>query len=65
MSSGTAARGCTFRDFRTTDVTPSDVGYIPLENVIGRVGVMFFFIDPGSNGAQPAIRHDRIGAVVQ
>jgi len=41
------------------------VGYIPLENVIGRVGKIFFSIDAGGHGAQHAIRHDRIDAVVQ
>jgi signal peptidase I len=41
------------------------VGYIPLENVIGRVGMIFFSRDAGGNGAQPAIRYGRIGTVVQ
>ena len=43
----------------------SAVGYIPLENVIGRVGMIFFSIDAGGNGARPVIRHGRIGTLVQ
>ena len=41
------------------------MGYIPLENVIGRVSMIFFSVDAGGNGAQHAIRHDRISAVMQ
>ncbi|MBR1279942.1 hypothetical protein [Bradyrhizobium sp. AUGA SZCCT0283] len=41
------------------------VGYIPVENVIGRVGMIFFSLDAGGNGAPPAIRYGRIGTVVQ
>ena len=39
-------------------------GYIPLENVIGSVGVIFFSRDAGGNGAPSAIRYGRIGALV-
>jgi signal peptidase I len=41
------------------------VGYIPLENVIGRVGMIFFSLDAGGSGTQPVIRYGRIGTVVQ
>lgn len=41
------------------------MGFIPLENVIGRVGMIFFSLERGSDGAEPAIRFERIGTVVQ
>jgi signal peptidase I len=43
----------------------SAVGYIPLENVVGRVGMIFFSLDAGGNGTPPAIRYERIETVVQ
>ncbi|MEH2528911.1 MULTISPECIES: hypothetical protein [unclassified Bradyrhizobium] len=53
-TTGTAVRRERIGDFEGSE-----------ENVIGRLGMMFFSIDAGSNGAQPAIRHGRIGTVVQ
>jgi signal peptidase I len=53
------------RDNSTDSRVLAAVGYIPLENVIGRVGMIFFSVDAGGNGAQPAIRHGRIGTVVR
>ena len=53
------------RDNSTDSRVLSAVGYIPVENVIGRVGMIFFSLDAGGNGAQPAIRYGRIGTVVQ
>jgi hypothetical protein len=41
------------------------VDYVPLENVIGRVGMIFFSLDAGGNGATPVIRHERIGTVMR
>jgi hypothetical protein len=49
--------------FLFSDIAPQR--YIPLENVIGRVGMIFFSLDAGGSGAQPAIRYGRIGTVVQ
>ncbi|WP_256470297.1 signal peptidase I [Bradyrhizobium sp. 157] len=53
------------RDNSTDSRVLSAVGYIPLENVIGRVGMIFFSLERGGNGTQPAIRYGRIGTVVQ
>jgi signal peptidase I len=43
----------------------SAVGYVPSENLIGRVGVIFFSIRPASDNAPQAIRYERIGTVVR
>ena len=53
------------RDNSTDSRVLSAVGYIPLENVIGRVGMIFFSVDSGGNGAQSSVRHGRIGTVVR
>ena len=51
------------RDNSTDSRVLSAVGYIPLENVIGRVDLIFFSRD--ANGKPPAIRYGRIGTVVR
>jgi signal peptidase I len=43
----------------------SAIGYVPFENLIGRVGVVFFSIKPDSGKTPPAIRYERIGTVVR
>jgi signal peptidase I len=43
----------------------SAVGSIPAGECHWGVGMIFFSIDPGGNGARPAIRHGRIGTLVQ
>ena len=43
----------------------SAVGYVPFENLIGRVEIIYFSIDRASNKAQPRIRHERIGMAVR
>ena len=43
----------------------SAVGYVPFENLIGRVGVIFFSIKPASDNAPQAMRYERIGTVVR
>ncbi len=53
------------RDNSTDSRVLSAVGYVPVENVIGRVGMIFFSLDAGGSGTQPAIRYERIGTVVQ
>jgi signal peptidase I len=53
------------RDNSTDSRVLTAVGYIPLENVIGRVSMIFFSRDPGGDGAPAAIRYERIGTVVQ
>jgi len=53
------------RDNSTDSRVLTAVGYIPLENVIGRVGMIFFSRDAGGHGTQSAIRYGRIGMVVR
>jgi signal peptidase I len=53
------------RDNSTDSRVLSAVGYIPLENVIGRVGMIFFSRDASGGGAPTVIRYGRIGTVVQ
>jgi signal peptidase I len=48
------------RDNSTDSRVLSQVGYIPLENIIGRAGLIFFSLAPGSGG----VRSERIGLVV-
>jgi signal peptidase I len=43
----------------------SQVGYVPFENLVGRVAMIYFSIDRSSSGAQPTIRFERIGTVVR
>jgi signal peptidase I len=43
----------------------SQVGYVPFENLIGRVEIIFFSIDRASNKAQPRVRYERIGMPVR
>jgi hypothetical protein len=38
---------------------------IPLENVVSRMGMIFFSLDAGGNGTPPAIRYERIETAVQ
>jgi signal peptidase I len=49
----------------STDSRVTSVGYIPLENVIGRVAMIFFSRDAGGDGMPTIIRYERIGTVVQ
>jgi signal peptidase I len=42
----------------------SQVGYIPFENLVGRVAAIYLSIRPGSNGAPPSIRYERINTAV-
>ena len=52
------------RDNSTDSRVLSAIGYIPLENIIGRAGLIFFSRSPGSTTAAPAVRSERIGVVV-
>ena len=52
------------RDNSTDSRVLSAVGYIPLENVIGRAGMIFFSRDAVGRGAPPGIRWGRIGKLV-
>ena len=53
------------RDNSTDSRMLSQVGYIPLENLIGRVDVIFFSREPGENGEPATVRTERIGAMVR
>jgi signal peptidase I len=48
------------RDNSTDSRVLSAVGYVPLENIIGRAGLVFFSVAPGSGG----VRSERIGLFV-
>jgi signal peptidase I len=43
----------------------SAFGYVPFENLIGRVEIIFFSINRASDKTQPRIRYERIGAAVR
>ncbi|MFY9954271.1 signal peptidase I [Bradyrhizobium sp.] len=53
------------RDNSTDSRALSAVGYIPLDNLIGRVDLIFFSRAPGSDGAPARVRSARIGTVVR
>jgi signal peptidase I len=53
------------RDNSTDSRVLSAVGYVPFENLIGRVGVIFFSIKPASDNAPSEVRYGRIGTVVR
>ena len=52
------------RDNSTDSRVLSAVGYIPLENFIGRVGMIYYSKPPASGTTAPAARSERIGVVV-
>jgi len=43
----------------------SAVGYVPFENLIGRVERIFYSVEAGENGAPPKPRQERIGLLVR
>jgi signal peptidase I len=43
----------------------AQVGYVPFENLVGRVAIIFFSIDRESKAAQPGIRFERFGMAVR
>ena len=53
------------RDNSTDSRVLTAMGYIPLENVIGRVAMIFFSRDAVGDGMPTVIRYERIGTVVQ
>jgi signal peptidase I len=48
----------------SSDSRVSVVGYVPFDNLIGRVRIIFFSIDR-ANALQPRIRYERIGTAVR
>jgi signal peptidase I len=53
------------RDNSTDSRVLSAIGYVPFENLIGRVEIIFFSIKPAANGAAGLVRYDRVGMVVR
>ena len=52
------------RDNSTDSRVLSALGYVPLENIVGRAGLIFYSRPPGSATAARAVRSERIGMVV-
>jgi signal peptidase I len=52
------------RDNSTDSRVLSAMGYVPLENIVGRAGLIFLSRAPNSAGVAPVIRFERIGMVV-
>ncbi len=52
------------RDNSTDSRVLSQVGYIPLENIVGRVGLIFYSRASGSDPAAPGARSERMGTFV-
>jgi len=53
------------RDNSSDSRVLSMIGYIPLENIVGRAGMIFYSIGQGTAGAAPTIRTERIGMIVR
>lgn len=53
------------RDNSTDSRVLSAVGYIPLENIVGRAGLIFFSRSPGSAAVASRVRTERIGLIVR
>jgi signal peptidase I len=52
------------RDNSTDSRVLSSMGYAPLENIVGRAGLIFYSRSPGSTTTAAAVRSERIGMVV-
>ena len=53
------------RDNSTDSRALSALGYVPLDNLIGRAGLIFFSRAPGSDGAASSVRTERLGTIVR
>jgi signal peptidase I len=53
------------RDNSTDSRALSALGYVPLDNLVGRVSLIFFSRAPGSDGAASSVRTERLGTVVR
>ncbi len=53
------------RDNSTDSRALSAIGYIPFENIIGRVEMVYLSKAPGRNGAPETIRSERLGLMVR
>jgi signal peptidase I len=52
------------RDNSTDSRVLSAMGYVPLENIVGRAGLIFFSRVPESAGVAPVVRFERMGTIV-
>jgi signal peptidase I len=43
----------------------SQIGYVPLDNLVGRVSLIFFSRDRGGEAIAPRVRSERIGTIVR
>jgi signal peptidase I len=53
------------RDNSTDSRVLSAIGYVPLENIIGRAGMIFFSIDRDATGTGSRFRTERMGLMVR
>jgi signal peptidase I len=53
------------RDNSTDSRVLSTMGYVPLENLIGRAGMIFFSTGRATAGGESSVRSERIGMVVR
>jgi signal peptidase I len=53
------------RDNSTDSRVPSAFGYVPLENIIGRAGVIYFSIDRYAAGTGSRFRTERMGLMIR
>jgi signal peptidase I len=53
------------RDNSTDSRVLSQVGYVPLRNIVGRAGMVYFSIDRESKPGEAHLRLDRIGLIVR
>ena len=52
------------RDNSTDSRVLSAVGYIPMENIVGRAGLIYFSRTPRAGGEPSILRSERIGMLV-
>jgi signal peptidase I len=52
------------RDNSTDSRVLSAFGYVPLENFVGRVGMIFYSSEAGSGATEPVVRAERVGKMV-
>jgi len=53
------------RDNSTDSRVLSQVGYVPFENIVGRVAMLYFSVDRDSGASSPVIRFGRMGTFVR
>jgi len=53
------------RDNSTDSRVLSAMGYVPLENIIGRAGMIYFSAGRAAAGTDSSVRTERIGLIVR